>query len=410
MGDTSTPQRKRLLFVAPWVPSKQRPRSLGILSALVMDFEVTVLLLVWSEQDAVDVGHLVDVLPQETSVHTVRLSRVGGLARALLAVLTGRPLQQAFTDSRRARSAIKTLHASAEPDLIFFNVIRSANFLPLVTGVRVVDLDEFRSDYYRQLLASSRNPAWRVIASIEAGRLRRAEEQAVREADAVLVSSPAELRSEGVVRLVRSPHALDLSANAGTPVVLDEPSVLFVGRLSYRANREALAWYVHRVMPELRRRGTPGALYIVGRGAGSDVTSLVADDVRLVGAVDEVAPYYSAADVCIVPIQMATGVQMKLIEAAVLGRAIVTTKISADRAGLQAGVHCLVAETPEEWADAVQALHESPQRRAELGAHARAWAAETYDSRVIQQSLRRALADAVTGRGVTPHESEAEHA
>lgn len=410
MNDVVAPRRERLLFIAPWVPSKQRPRSLGILNALVVDYDVSVLLLVWSDQDVDDVEQLLRALPESTSVRTVRVSRLGGLIRACLAIFSQRPLQQAFTGARIARDAIRRTVADFRPDITFFNVIRSANFLPLAAGVRVVDLDEFRSDYYRQLLAASRNPLWRVIAWIEAGRLGRAEEQVVRNADAVLVSSPAELRADGIVRLVRSPHALDLAEQKIASVRLDGPSTLFVGRLSYRANREALAWYVQQVMPELRRRGASGALYIVGRGAGPDVTALVASDVRLVGAVDEVAPYYSAADVCIVPIQMATGVQMKLIEAAVLGRAIVTTKVSADRAGMVADVHCLVAETPQEWADAVQKLQVSPQLRAELGARAQAWAAEAYDPEVIQHSLRLALADAVAGRHLAPDESEAEHA
>lgn len=409
MDDGESQGRERLLFVAPWVPSRQRPRSLGILKALAEDYDVTALLLVWSAQDSADVHELIALLPEHTDIRVVRLGRIGGLARAACAVFSRRPLQQAFTGARKADTAIRRAIADTAPDIVFFNVIRSANFLPLARGMRVVDLDEFRSDYYRQLLATGRNPLWRVIARIEAGRLSRAEEQVVDQADAVLVSSPAELRPDGVVRLVRSPHALDLSPGDGAELRLAPSSALFVGRLSYRANREALAWYVQHVVPELRRRGAAGTLYIVGRGAGPDVRALVADGVELIGAVDEVAPYYAAADVCIVPIQMATGVQMKLIEAAVLGRAIVTTRISAERAGLVDGIHCLVAESPTEWADAVQRLHGSPQLRAELGVRAQAWAADAYDSRAIGESLRVALADGRARRDLAPHEPEAEH-
>lgn len=396
MDDLREHSRPRLLFVAPWVPSKQRPRSLGILRSLTADYEVVVFLLVWSDRDAADARELSALLPSGTSIVTVRLSRVAALLRASLAVFTRRPLQQAFTDARSAKAELARIVADADPDITFFNVVRSANYLPLAGGTRVIDLDEFRSDYYRQLLLTSRNPVWRLIARIEWERLRRAEDRIVDEADVVLVSSPAELRAEGTVRLVRSPHALDLAEGEVASVTLPAQSTLFVGRLSYRANREALTWYVSHVVPELRSRGIRGTLHVVGRGAGADVAALANDDVRIIGAVDDVAPYYRAADICIVPIQMATGVQMKLIEAAVLGRAIVTTKVSADRAGLIDAVHCLVAETPSEWADAIQKLHESPQLRAELGDRARSWAAEAYDPRLIESSLRTALAEAAT--------------
>lgn len=396
MHDDRARTRQRLLFVAPWVPSKQRPRSLGMLRALASDYDLVVFLLVWSDGDDADARELSGLLPEGTLIVAVRLSRMSALLRASLAVFSRRPLQQAFTGSPRASAALARVVADTLPDITYFNVIRSANFLPLAAGRTVVDLDEFRSDYYRQLLHTSRNPAWRLIARIERERLRRAEEEVVRDADVVLVSSPAELRKEGTVRLVRSPHALDLSEGRVAPVVLQGPSALFVGRLSYRANREALIWYVSHVVPVLRERGVDSRLYVVGRGVGRDVSALETEDVRIIGPVDEVAPYYDAADICIVPIQMATGVQMKLIEAAVLGRAIITTKISADRAGLVDSVHCLVAESPSEWADAIERLHREPSLRVELGARARAWAAEAYDPGLIASALRAALTSEIS--------------
>ena len=71
MHDDRARTRQRLLFVAPWVPSKQRPRSLGMLRALASDYDLVVFLLVWSDGDDADARELSGLLPEGTPIVAV---------------------------------------------------------------------------------------------------------------------------------------------------------------------------------------------------------------------------------------------------------------------------------------------------------------------------------------------------
>jgi glycosyltransferase involved in cell wall biosynthesis len=85
------------------------------------------------------------------------------------------------------------------------------------------------------------------------------------------------------------------------------------------------------------------------------------------------------ADICVIPLRLARGVQNKVLESMAMGRAVVTT--SKANEGIQAadGKHLLVADSAEGFADAVTALVRSPQHRSLLGKSAREFVVDRYD-------------------------------
>ena len=384
----------RILVVAPWVPSRRRPRSFGLLEELATVHDVCVVAATWSEADREDLARL---RVQET--RSVELATWKGALRSGAGLLGRRSLQQAYLDDPRLRSAIREEWERFAPDLTYFNVLRTAHLAREVPQPRVIDLDEFRSSYYDQLAVTSRSPVWRQLGRIEGARMRRAEDQVVDDFPVILVSSPSDLhRDADRVRLVRSPHhmpapdAVGASTEAG-----DRPRIVFVGRLSYRANVEAVHWFVDEVLPEVVRRHPDVVLDVVGAEPHRSLARLAGPNVSIVGGVPDVAPYYARATVSIVPVFLATGVQMKLIESLSLGVATVTTTTVAELAGIDGGGPCLVADDPEGWAAAVSSLIGQPDRRRAVGAAGQRWAEAHYDRRAIADSLHAALAGVVSG-------------
>lgn len=382
-------ERESILFVAPWVPSKQRPRSYGLIEALLQEYDVTAVLQTWSASDRAEAAELATVSPR-LNVVSVKESKFRAMVRAVLALGTRRSLQQAFTNSRAFRRVLRETTASVAPAMTYLNVIRSAHFSNEVSGTLVIDLDEFRSDYYRQVAKNSRNPVWRYIGALEARRMARAEAKVVEEFDLILVSSPAELRTGAKTALVWSPHTLD-EALALTPDADEaQPSVrlLFVGRLSYRANYEAVDWLAKELMPKLRLVRDDATLSIVGRDPRPATRRLASSAVDVVGGVPDVAPYYAQSDVSLVPIRMATGVQMKLIESAVMRTPIVTSPVSAERAGLLHEHHCLIADDATEWVSAISRILADAELRRRLTENAHEWASQFSREKVSESVLR----------------------
>lgn len=98
------------------------------------------------------------------------------------------------------------------------------------------------------------------------------------------------------------------------------PYALFVGGGFY-ANRDGIRWFARNVAPRL---SIP--TLVVGRGL-DDLAVEYADDasIEIVGAVDDLAPWYRDAGVVVAPIFDGSGMKTKVAEALLYGKHVVGT-------------------------------------------------------------------------------------
>ena len=376
----------KILVVAPWVPTSRRPRSYQFISMLAESHEVMVLAAAWSDEEAAEAQEL------PCAVSVIRLNRLAAVLRVLIAVVTGKCLQQAYVDAPSLRSRLVEEEREFAPDLMFFNVLRSAHLVRHVAGSRarrVLDLDEFRSAYYAQVKARGATAAARLVGAVESRRMRRAEGRAVVDFDVCLVSSPKDIDpSRPDVRLVRSAHLLGDVPQG--PVAQSSRDVLFVGRMSYAANEQALLWFVEEVWPTVRERHGDARLLVVGEAPSSKVQALAGEDIVVTGRVEAIDPFYETAALAIVPIRMATGVQMKLIEGLASRTPTVATPLVADLAGVQDGVECLVADGPGEWVIAIDRILGEVGLAESLSRNGVEWLDQTHGYDAVREALEGA--------------------
>jgi glycosyltransferase involved in cell wall biosynthesis len=171
--------------------------------------------------------------------------------------------------------------------------------------------------------------------------------------------------------------ARDLGAT-WVPITLDtvdaideadpQHDLLFFGNLSYPPNVEAVA-RLDRLWPALVRR-RPGTTMVIG---GANPAPSVTDAVARHGWVlhrdfAAVGDLLRLARVSVVPLEHASGIQIKVLEAAAFGRPQVLSP--AARAGLGPDFPAVVAGTDGEVVTAVTDLLDDPGLRAQLGAEA----------------------------------------
>lgn len=376
----------KVLVVAPWAPSVTRPRSLGLIKHLAEFHEVVVIGAAWNSAEIEELKRL----PVQLVV-PIRMNKSAAYWRCLIGLVKGRSLQQSYVDSDVFRRKLRQLITDFKPDLGYFNVIRTAQFQDEFNEVPcVIDLDEFRSAYYDLLGETTKNPLWRLIAKVESRRMREAEMRTLEDFERVFVSSPEDLsKHDSKVRLVRSPYAIEARKH-DRQASRAEGHIIFVGRQSYRANAEAITWFAQQVMPEIRRRVPGSHLSIVGDAPPRSIRRLQDQSIKVTGRVDDVAAYYASAAVSIIPVTMATGVQMKLIESMVMGTPVVATPIVARGAGID-GRHCYIAQSADEWATRVVQLLEDQTVSHQTSEAARKWVETEYSMASIGSSLDQAM-------------------
>jgi glycosyltransferase involved in cell wall biosynthesis len=151
------------------------------------------------------------------------------------------------------------------------------------------------------------------------------------------------------------------------------PLLVFTGQMDYRPNIEAVTWFARHVLPRL-----PDARFaIVGRAPAPEVKDLASDRVIVTGAVADVRPWLAAAAVCVAPLQLARGIQNKVLEAMAMARPVVASTAAAE--GIDHAGTLRVAESAEDHAAAIGALLDDPATAASLGQAARARVLARYD-------------------------------
>jgi sugar transferase (PEP-CTERM/EpsH1 system associated) len=147
---------------------------------------------------------------------------------------------------------------------------------------------------------------------------------------------------------------------------------VFVGALDYRPNIDGAIWFCRQVWPLVRRRLPQATISLVGRNPVPAVCRLAEiTGVELVGQVPDVRPFLERASVVVVPLQIARGVQNKVLEAMAMEKAVVVSLASLEGLAAEPDVHLLTAATAPEWVAAIERLLADAELRARLGRAAR---------------------------------------
>jgi glycosyltransferase involved in cell wall biosynthesis len=208
-------------------------------------------------------------------------------------------------------------------------------------------------------------------------RLRRMERTAIGQAAATVVFSGTD--RDRVAGLVpgAEPVVVPIGhepSRAGHPLRPDLRVGALVGSFDYEPNRDAARALLER-WPELRRTGPLDRLVIVGRAASAHLTG--GDAVEIRSDVPDVAAALADTDVLLVPLRNGGGVRVKVIEALALGLPVVSTPVGVEGLGIEPGVHAVVADDVDGFADAVRAVAPLAVRRGLARAGRRLWE-DTY--------------------------------
>jgi polysaccharide biosynthesis protein PslH len=185
--------------------------------------------------------------------------------------------------------------------------------------------------------------------------------------DAVRAGSP---------RIVTIPLGIDIPAAPLSETGSGEDSVLFVGGYTHLPNADAAVRLERSIMPTVRR-SVPGArLLLVGADPTKEMTAAAGADDTVTGVVPDVTPYVDQASVVALPIRLGGGMRVKLLEALAAGKAVVASPLAAAGLDVTDGEELVLAESDEEFAEAIAALLRNSRERARLARNGRAWAAQ----------------------------------
>lgn len=257
----------------------------------------------------------------------------------------------------------------------------------------LVVFDDHNAEYLlqqRAFLTDLRHPRRWIAAAyscVQWRKLMAYERRVCRAADRVVAVSEAD--REALQRLAPGlqvavvPNGVDLEFLRPDAVLpqadMQQPALVFTGKMDYRPNVDAVVWFVEAVLPLIRAAVPAAHFYVVGQKPHPRLASLADHPaVTLTGRVPDVRPYIAGAAVYVVPLRIGGGTRLKVLEAMAMGQAIVSTRLGCDGFPFQDGREVIFADEPAGFAAQVLRLLRDREAAAQLGQRARAYVAAHF--------------------------------
>jgi hypothetical protein len=358
------------------------------------------------------------VLPPTVSVKRLELVRYPWTARERRwrsAWLTQRgvPLEllmRSFDDSPRLSFEA---WADEHYDLVWFSTVSTYYWLgrPQLgpTIVDLMDLEDVKARQRSLLLGkdvrlrSARAMIRQGLAAAQsmknAGDWQAIQHSVAREVDRVVLCSEADVQRSEMPNAVSIPNTYARPAFAvGTEEVGEPPVLLLQGSLNYTPNMDAVDFLVEDIAPKLWTKVPGLEIRLVGKPTVGVQTRHKPPAITVVGKVPDMEPELERADLVVVPLRIGSGTRLKILESFANRIPVVATTIGADGLDVQHGVHLLIADTADDFANACHRLLSDLELRKRMVDAAQQLFLKRYEwavAKVQLQQLAREVAGSV---------------
>lgn len=292
------------------------------------------------------------------------------------------------------RAKLRRLMQEHHFDLVHLDMLHLADYQDICGDVPVV-LVEHNVEYVilKRRADNETHPVRRAYLRYQAAKLQSYESFACKRAHHVV--SVSDLDTEHLLslapgaRVTTVPNGVDTEffCKQGQPV---EPSnLVFVGGFTWYPNLDAIRYFCEEILP-LLQKVIPGIkLTVIGKHPETDVVREIAQhpNVHLAGQVEDIRPYVDEAAVYIVPLRIGGGTRLKILDALAMSKAIVSTSVGCEGLAVEDGKTILVADTPEEFSNAIVRVLRDPGLANQLGLRGRELVEDSYDWRAVSKKL-----------------------
>jgi polysaccharide biosynthesis protein PslH len=394
----------------PFPPIKgERITSFNLLRHLVRGYRV---FLGTFFDDPADLAGIETLRRMVEGLHVGEIRRPWAFLSALPRWLRGEPVSFALFRSRGLDRWLDEVEAIHKPVAV---VTHSSNISAYAVdkfrrgGIqeprRVLHFADVDSEKFLAYAERASGLA-RWIFTIEARRVRREERRMTALADTVCLVTDEEAELFRSIldahqdRVTTLPNGVDTDVfdpkrYPDAPFQRKGPAFVFTGVMDYAPNIEAVTWFAHEVFPGIRAALPDAQFLIVGSKPTGSVQGLGHEPAVIVtGRVESTAAYLAHAQVAVAPLQIARGIQNKVLEAMAMAVPVVVSKGAMTGISATSGEQLICADAPRQWIDACVSLARNPGEAHRMGQAARKLMLDLYNWEAQFARLDRMLGPA----------------
>ena len=286
--------------------------------------------------------------PYCQSINFLRLPKLRILFGMVRAFFKGLPIQCGYFYNRQAARKVDALIAKHQPDLLFGQLLRVAEYLRHQDLPKALDYQ----DVFSYGMKRRRDIASRItkpVYNMEYQRLCRYEAAIFDDFDVkAIISEPDRdlIPHPKKDEILIIPNGVD--HDYFKPQQQEKKyDIVFTGNMSYAPNVNAVEYLANEILPLVWKQLPEAKMYIAGANPDPKVKKVASDRIIVSGWLDDIRDAYAQSRVFIAPMRIGTGLQNKLLEAMSMGLPAITSPLANASLGATPDEEILVGSNAE---------------------------------------------------------------
>ncbi len=310
---------------------------------------------------------LAKLKPYCKEVYVVNISKISIAFNVIKAFFTGKPFQVGYFYNHRAKRHIESIIETIQPDHIFCQLIRMAEYVKNINISKTIDYQDVFSYGVKRRMFTDVFYLKPLLKS-EYKRLIKYEHDVfqlfnhkiiISETDRDLIPHP---QNKEIFVL---PNGVDTSYYQ--PIKIEkEYDIVFTGNMAYPPNIDAAQFLVKDILPLVIKKFPNAKVLLAGSSPNTIVRNLQSANVEVTGWVDDMRVCYAKSKVFIAPMRIGTGLQNKLLEAMAMQLPCITTSLANDALKATENKEVLVGDISEVLANHICMLLENETKNNEI--------------------------------------------
>ncbi len=295
--------------------------------------------------------------PYCRSINFIDLPWYRILFNMFLSFFKGLPIQTGYFYNRSANKKVKALMEEYQPDHIYCQLVRTAEYVKKSPIKKTIDYQDVFS-YGIKRRYEKANFFMKPFFKMEYERLVKYENHLFDVFDnKTIISKPDRDLIEHVNK--QEIHIIPNGVDHDFFSPMDREKkydLVFAGNMAYPPNVDAAIFLVKEIMPIVWEQNPEINVLLAGVSPDKKVVALKSEKVSVSGWLDDIRDAYSSARIFIAPMRIGTGLQNKLLEAMAMRIPSITTKLANDALMATDGEEVLIGNTAAELAEKIQVL------------------------------------------------------
>lgn len=242
-----------------------------------------------------------------------------------------------------------------------------------------------------RLIENEKSAVKRKYLSIQNARLKKLELQILNEADGIVTITDYDKKlfeQLGIkTKAIVSPTGILLDRYAINRSLTNTNSVFHLASMDWMPNTEAVDWFLDKVWPKYLKTENNLQFTLAGRFMPDSYLKRNEGNLKVIGSIDDNIQFYNEHEIMMVPLQSGSGMRIKIIEGMAMGKVIVSTSIGAEGIPVTHNENIIIANTPEEFANAIKNLSSNQELKTKIGNNARKFIEDYFENTKLISEL-----------------------